>query len=105
MTKAVGYITVLDDDEAEISRLHDEVAEAAKELGLDLDEVLVERNAGPVLAERPGFERLINMLCMEEMDVVIIDWENVSSDPRVREAVRLALDDVATDVVEARTPV
>jgi hypothetical protein len=105
MTKAVGYITVHDGDEAEIGRLHNEVAEAAAELGLDLGEVLVERNARPVLAERPGFERLIDMLGEEEMDVMIIDWENVSPDPRVQEAVRLALDEVATDVVEARTPV
>ncbi|KJE21186.1 hypothetical protein FF36_04526 [Frankia torreyi] len=87
-----GYIGVDHTDEAVIDRLHDQLADHAREEGMNLAEVFVDRCVPPGRLVRPGLSVLLDTVLRARGDVLVIDVDHLSSLPAVRRAIEVEIE-------------
>ncbi|MBL7499782.1 recombinase family protein [Frankia sp. CNm7] len=100
-----GYISLEHADEAEIDRLHDQLARHARAEGLALAEVFVDRCVPPGRIVRPGLTVLLETVRRSEASgVLVMDVDHLSPLPAVRRAIEVEVETLGAQVFTATAP-
>jgi len=88
-----GYISLQHDDEDEITALHDQLTAYAKDEGLALAEIYVDRNVMPGQIIRPGLTVLLDAVVRTDGCGVLTPTANhLSSSQAVRRAIEMEIE-------------
>ncbi|WP_322763395.1 recombinase family protein [Frankia sp. Cr2] len=87
MRPTFGYISVEDDNEAEIERLHEDLTAFAVAEGLRLEEIFVDRNIRPTRLVRPGLDMVLSHVRQTGAVVLVPSEMHMSTWSVVREAI------------------
>ncbi|MCK9928241.1 recombinase family protein [Frankia sp. Mgl5] len=88
-----GYVSLEDDDEVEVERLHDALTAHAKAAGLPLAEIFVDRNTPPARIVRAGLTVLLDaILRREDCGVLVASPDQLSALPAVRRAIEVEIE-------------
>lgn len=95
-----GYISLVNDDETHIERLHDQLTAHARVEGLTLAEVFVDRCTAPARIVRPGLTVLLEAVMRTEgCGVLVISPDHLSPVPAVRHAMEVEIEILGAQVL------
>lgn len=95
-----GYVSLEDDDEAEVERLHDELTAHAEAEGMALAEIFVDRNTPPARVVRAGLTVLLDaILRQQDCGVLVASPDQLSTLPAVRRAIEVEIEGLGAELL------
>lgn len=97
---AYGYLSLEDDDETEVERLHNLVTAFARAEGMAISEIYVDRNMPSGRIVRPALTVLLDAVLRVEHSLVLVPTpDHLSNLPPIRRAIEVEIEGLGARVV------